>query len=129
MPPPRGVVLALNEFDDLSRIKTMSIGLDEADRVSAGEPIPVLGQRVVAELEVRERLAEEVLLQEAAGVGREATGAHVNRARARVQAAVVEAVGVERARVVVVAGEEPGVALAVGAVAVGRLRPARPPAG
>src|SRR5207253_1022670 len=63
-----------------------------------------------------------VLLQEAAEPGRVAAGAQVRGARAGVEPAVVEAVGIDGdARLVVLLMGQVGVGLAVGEVAVGPL--------
>jgi hypothetical protein len=40
----------------------VAVGLDEADRVAARQRVAVLGQRVRAEVEVRERVVEAILL-------------------------------------------------------------------
>jgi hypothetical protein len=100
------------------------VPLHVADGVAAGQRVAVLGQRVGRQAQVAKRALQQVGLEEPAGVGAEAAGAHVEGLGAGVVAAGGVAVGVDRRAGVGVALGEGVVAVAVGGVAVaGRAAP------
>ena len=96
----------------------VSVGLDKAERIPAGQAIAVLAQGISAEPQVGKRPVVEVRCQEVSTIWGKATSARVHAAAAAIESLALVPIGVVGVGLIRIALAECAVLLSIGLVAV-----------